>query len=81
MDSPRQTAYEIIYDVLENNAYVNIALNKVLRNRKADAAERRFVSMLVYGTVSYKLTLDRIIERFSKRSVNSIDKKYETYCD
>lgn len=75
MDSPRQTAYEIIYDVLENNAYVNIALNKVRRNRKADAAERRFVSMLVYGTVSYKLTLDRIIERFSKRSVNSIDKK------
>lgn len=75
MDSSRRTAYEIIYDVLENNAYVNIALNKGLKNRALEAGERRFTSMLVYGTVSYKLSLDHIIERFTGRRMNAIDKR------
>ncbi|HBN82823.1 MAG TPA: 16S rRNA (cytosine(967)-C(5))-methyltransferase RsmB [Clostridiales bacterium] len=75
MDSTRLVAYEIIYEVLENNAYINIALNKGLKSRNPDVSDRRLISMLVYGTVSYKLTLDHIIEKFSERSINAINKR------
>ncbi len=75
MDQARKNAYEIIYDVLEKNAYTNIALNTVLKKSEFDLRERKLVSMLVYGTISYKYTIDRILEKFTKRSINSIDKR------
>lgn len=64
MTNSRLLAFEILYDVLRDNAYSNLAIDKALKN--SDIKDKAFVSNLVYGVIERKLTLDYIIAPFVK---------------
>lgn len=61
MKSARLIAFEILSDVLRDNAYSNIAIDKALKSIESDKA---FVSNLVYGVIERKITLDYIINNY-----------------
>jgi len=65
LDYARETALKILYEINQNGAYSNIALNKYLDDGKLRTIDRAFVTELVYGSVKWKLTIDRIIARYS----------------
>lgn len=66
VDLPRETALKIIYDVNEKGAYSNISLNRHLLGSELKDKDRAFITDLVYGTVKWRLSIDWIIEQFSR---------------
>lgn len=72
MDKVREAALLCIYEVEYNGAYSNMILKKSInRFSGRDAA---FLTMLVYGVVKRKLTLDYIIEKYSNIKLKKISK-------
>lgn len=66
MDKVRETALKALYEIETKSAYSNLTLKKLLGNKQFDTRDRAFITELVYGTVTRKLTLDWIISRYSK---------------
>lgn len=66
MDKARETALKVLYETEVKGAYSNLALKKLLAGKQFDSRDRAFITELVYGTVTRKLTLDWMISRFSK---------------
>jgi len=65
LDPAREAALKILYEINEKGAYSNIALNKYFSSEELREIDRSFVTELVYGTVKWKLTLDRVIAAYS----------------
>ena len=65
MDNAREAALKILYEINEKGAYSNIALNKYFAAAELRDIDRAFVTELVYGTVKWKLMLDRVIASYS----------------
>jgi 16S rRNA (cytosine967-C5)-methyltransferase len=72
MDKARETALKALIEIETKKAYSNLVLKKLLRSDSLDTRDRAFISELVYGTVSRKLTLDWIISLFSKIKLKKI---------
>lgn len=72
MDKVRETALKALYEIETKNAYSNLALKRHLTNKQFDSRDRAFITELVYGTVSRKLTLDWVISRFSKTQLKKL---------
>lgn len=72
-NSGRQIA-RIVMDKIENdNAYANLALLAILRERaEADRREKAFATELVYGTMRNLLKIDFILGRLLSRPLNSL---------
>ena len=65
LDPAREAALKILYEINEKGAYSNIALNKYFSSKEMREIDRSFVTELVYGTIKWKLTLDRVIAAYS----------------
>lgn len=61
MKNSRLASFDILYEILKNGAYSNIAVDKGLTD--VDGKDRGFTSRLVYGVVERKLTLDYFIDK------------------
>lgn len=74
MDSAREIALRSLYKVEKNQAYSNIVLNQEIKNNKYLLSNKDigFISELVYGVTTWKLTLDEIIKKHSKIKVKKI---------
>ncbi|MBP7175778.1 MAG: 16S rRNA (cytosine(967)-C(5))-methyltransferase RsmB [Thermoclostridium sp.] len=72
MDKARETALKALNEIETKEAYSNLVLKKVLRDTNLDGRDKAFVTELVYGTVTWKLTLDWVISRFSKTRLNKL---------
>lgn len=68
----REIALEVLYKVEEKGAYSNVQLNYVLEKYAPDFRERSLVTVLVYGVLRHRNTLDWQIEQFSKRPVRKM---------
>ena len=68
IDIARNIALKIIYEVNSKQAYSNIVLDKYINeNRnKLSNIDINFISELVYGVITWKLTLEYIIQKYSK---------------
>ncbi len=66
----RQTALDILTDVLQRGSYTNLALKYGLDGTASDL-DKRFVSALVYGTVDNLIHIDYILDSFIKRNKTS----------
>lgn len=64
MSNSRLCAFDILYGILSNDAYSNIALDKALDD--VDSKDKPFVTALVYGVVERKLTLEYLIKPYLK---------------
>ena len=51
-DEARYTAYECLYEVLENQGYSNLVLSSKLRKTPLSSSEKSFAPALFYGTVT-----------------------------
>ncbi len=76
IDKAREIALKILIEIEENNAYSNIILNKYINENKSKLSEKDigFISELIYGVTSFKLTLDEIIKKYSKIKISKISK-------
>lgn len=61
MKNSRLASFDILYDILKDGAYSNIAVDKGLA--EVDSKDKGFTSRLVYGVVERKLTLDYFIDK------------------
>ena len=80
IDNVREIILKILYDIDKNGAYSNIALDKELNkfrynkidNHCIDKRDIGFISEIVYGTTSWKLTIDEIIKKYSNIKIKKI---------
>lgn len=69
MKNSRLSAFDIIYDILNNGAYSNLAVEKGLSD--VETKDKAFVSRLVYGVIERKITLDYFADKFLTSKVKS----------
>ena len=67
-NNPRRVALSVINDVLNNNAYANIALNEKIKSENLTELDKKLVTQLVYGTISKKITLDWYTKPYVKKT-------------
>ncbi len=78
VDNIRKIILETLYDIEKNGAYSNIALDKQLKKssnnkiKQLDKRDKGFISQIVYGTISWKLTIDEIIKKYSNIKIKKI---------
>ncbi len=77
VDKIREIILKTLYDIDYNEAYSNIALDKQLKQAKKEKIEINkrdigFISEIVYGTASWKLTIDEIIKKYSNIKIKKI---------
>lgn len=76
VDFAREIALKISYEIEEKGAYSNIVLDEYLNNyrEKLTLKDISLISELVYGVVTWKLTIDTILQKYSKTKLNKIAK-------
>lgn len=74
MDIIREMALKALYKIEKDGAYSNIVLDETIKRNKGKINERDigFISELVYGVTTWKLTLDEIIKKHSKIRIKKI---------
>ena len=74
IDFARNIALKSLYEINIKQAYSNIVLDKFINeNReKLSNLDINFISELVYGVVTWKLTLEYIIQKYSKTKLKKM---------
>ncbi len=73
MKNTRETAFQIIYKVLEEGAYSHVVLLAALKEEAAaEKRDRAFVTRLSEGTLERLLTIDYILNQTSKTPVKKM---------
>lgn len=74
IDKAREVALKVLYKIDKDNAYSNIALDEELKKNKKSLNEKDIglISEIVYGTTTWRLTIDEIIKKYSKIKIKKI---------
>ena len=74
VDKTRELALKILYKIDKEKAYSNIALNEMINQNKRELNNKDIglISEIVYGTTTWRLTLDEIIKKYSKIKLKKI---------
>lgn len=73
MKNTRETAFQIIFKVLEEGEHSHVVLRQALNAEKdAEKRDRAFVTRLVEGTLEHLLTIDYILNQVSKTPVKKM---------
>lgn len=73
MNNTRETAFQVIYKVLESGEYSHVVLRQALcAAEDADKRDRAFVTRLVEGTLERLITIDYILNQVSKTPVKKM---------
>lgn len=74
VDFAREMTLKILFEIEEKKAYSNIILDEYLnKNReKLSLKDVNFISILIYGIVTWRLTIDTIIQKHSKINLKKI---------
>ncbi|BBZ44662.1 RsmB/NOP family class I SAM-dependent RNA methyltransferase [Mycobacterium parmense] len=73
LDPARAAAFQVLRAVSERDAYANLALPALLRERGISGRDAAFATELTYGTCRGRGLLDAVIGAAAKRSPESID--------
>jgi 16S rRNA (cytosine967-C5)-methyltransferase len=73
LDPARQAAFDVLRAVSERDAYANLALPALLRERGLTGRDAAFATELTYGTSRAIGLLDAVIARAANRPVEQID--------
>ncbi len=73
MKNARETAFQVLFKVLEEGEYSHVVLSRALA-AEADAQkrDRAFVTRLTEGTLEHLMTLDHVLDRVSKTAVKKM---------
>lgn len=74
VDKAREVALKTLYRINNEGAYSNIALDEEISKnaQKLNAKDIGLISEIVYGVVTWKLTIDEIIKKYSKIRLKKI---------
>ena len=74
IDTAREIALKVLYRIDKEGAYSNIALDEELKKNRNNLNEKDIglISEIVYGTTTWKLTLDEIIKKYSNIKLKKI---------
>ncbi len=72
MANARKIAVTALMRVNCDNAYSNITLNEILTESRADASERALATLLFYGVLDRKITLDYVLGSLIKSGIKKI---------
>lgn len=73
MNNARQIAVDVITQVFNNKAYSNIVLGKELNKSDLSDVDKGLVTEIVYGTIKYKYTIDKIIQSFTGKNFKKLE--------
>ncbi|NEQ27463.1 MAG: 16S rRNA (cytosine(967)-C(5))-methyltransferase, partial [Microcoleus sp. SIO2G3] len=65
--SARQSAFLALRSIAYQDAFADIALDRVLRSSQLDRLDRSFTTELVYGCTRRRRTLDALIDQFATK--------------
>lgn len=71
-DPAREAAWEVLYRVAEDNAFANLVLPKLLRERRIKGRDAAFATELTYGALRSLGVLDAVIADCSSRPLDRI---------
>jgi len=74
MSKVRDLAYRSLLKCEKNGSYTNIEVDSAIEKNGLQGSERAFFTVLVYGVLERKITLDYIISKYSSRAFENIDK-------
>ena len=68
VDKVRELALKIIVKIEKEEGYSNIVLNQTINENRKQLSDKdiSFISEIVYGVLTWKITLDEIIKKYSK---------------
>lgn len=74
IDKTREVALKTLYKIDKEETYSNLALDEMIKQNKnnLDSRDIGLISEIVYGTVSWKLTIDEIIKKYSSIKMKKI---------
>jgi 16S rRNA (cytosine967-C5)-methyltransferase len=72
VDLVRDGAIDVLLNVFERGAFVDVALDRKIRRRKVSERGRRFMTQLAYGTVRHKLLCDHVLEGRVRQTLDSL---------
>ena len=74
IDKVREIALKSLYKIDEEKAYSNIVLNEMINSNKKELTNKDIglISEIVYGTITWKLTIDEIIKKYSNIRLKKI---------
>lgn len=73
LDQPRLAARDVLRAVRERDAYANLVLPGLLRDRKLDARDAALATELAYGAARAQGLLDAVIAHAAGRPIEEID--------
>ncbi len=77
MDKAREAVYQILRKCFDQGAYANIALQALSRNDYS-RTDRAFATEMVYGTVSWRRTLDYVLGGFASIPIRKMSPQVHT---
>lgn len=72
-DQARECAFEVLTAVEEEDAYSNLALPRLLKQRGITGKDAAFATELTYGTIRQQRFYDEILQRAVGREVSELD--------
>lgn len=81
IDFARNLAVKALYRIEEDKSYSNIVLDEILNSNRENLSNKDigFISELVYGVTTWKLTLDSIIQKYSNIKLKKISSMVKIY--
>lgn len=73
MNTTRKVAVDILDSILKKGAYSNIALNSSLNKSGLEDRDKGLVTEIIYGTLKYKYTIDKVLSSFVKQDLKKMD--------
>lgn len=70
-DPARGLAYDVLRAVDEQDAYVNLLLSQLLRERRIEGRDAAFATELVHGTLRLRGTYDAVIDSLVSRDLDA----------
>lgn len=71
--NPRQVAQRVLETIEREDAYSHIALDAALERSRLDARDRGLATELVYGTLTWQRSLDKVLSDFVRRGIDGLD--------
>lgn len=68
----RLVAINVLIEVFDEGGYSNIALNKALNKSDLNDKDKGLVTEIVYGTIKYKYTIDKILSNYVDRDLKKV---------
>src|SRR5690606_8753605 len=72
-DTARTAAFDVLREVAESDAYANLVLPPLLRERRIQGRDAAFATELAYGTLRLRGRYDAVVEQCSQRALTEIE--------